>query len=208
MIEIHKNRHEPLAWARKKATPGFTFYEPIPELREALLKDQGYICAYCMRSIPITKKDPNTAETSKIEHIKCREFNSGLQLDYNNMVICCPGNLNGEPHCDKSKDNADITFGLFSPSIQNSISYSSKSGEIRSSDPVWDSEIKTILNLNHKLLKYNRKEALDGVIIKLGKKNWTKAEIEKELERWETPDKNGKYKQYCGVIISFLKKRK
>lgn len=207
MIKINKG-HEPLAWTQKKETPGFTLYEPIPKLRDALLKEQGYICAYCMRRIPVTKRDPNTTETSKIEHIKCREFNQDLQLDYDNMVICCSGNLNNKPHCDKSKDNADISFDLFKPFLQNSISYSSKSGLIKSSNPVWNNEMNNILNLNHSLLTYNRKEALEGVIKRLDKKRWTPAEVRNELQKWENLDRSGKYKQYCGIIISFLKKKK
>src|SRR4051812_20262977 len=131
MIQIIK-RQEPKAWTLKVATPGFDEYEPIPELREALLIEQGYICAYCMRRIPI--KDKGVKEASKIEHILSRENRPDLQLDYTNMVICCPGFINGEDHCDKSKGSRSVTFLPHRPFLQLSISYHSKNGEIKSSN--------------------------------------------------------------------------
>ncbi len=206
MIKINKGI-EPIEWTRKKATPGFVEYEPIPELREALLKEQGYICAYCMREIPVNKKDHGLSETSKIEHIKCREHHPDLQLDYSNMVICCPGLIDGTAHCDKSKDNLEISFNIFHPSLQNSISYSTKDGKIKSSNLVWDNEIENILKLNNSMLKVNRKDALDGVISILEKKKWRKAEISSKLDLWKTKNTNGKHKPYCGIVIWFLEKR-
>jgi hypothetical protein len=92
--------------------------------------------------------------------------------------------------------------------LQNSISYSSKSGKIKSADRIWDHEMNDILNLNHGLISYNRKEALEGVIKILDKRKWTAAEVQNELQKWESYDNNGKYKQYCGIIITFLKKKK
>lgn len=206
MIRINKGT-EPIEWTRKKATPGFTEYEPIPELRDALLKEQGFICAYCMREIPVKKKDSNLSETSKIEHIKCRERNPDLQLDYSNMVICCPGYIDSTEHCDKSKGNLDITFNIFHPSLQNSISYLTKDGTIKSSNPQWNDEISSILSLNNSMLKINRKDVLDGVIMALEKKKWRPAEISSKLESWKSKDTKGKMKPYCGIVIWFLERR-
>ncbi len=206
MIRINKGI-EPIEWTRKKATPGFNEYEPIEKLREALLKEQGYICAYCMREIPVNKKDPGLNQTSKIEHLKCRHKYPNSQLDYNNMVICCPGFIDGTEHCDKSKGKQDITFNIFNPSLQNSISYLTKDGTIKSSDPQWNSEIENILKLNNSMLKMNRKEALEGVLMALDKKKWRPAEISSKLDLWKTKNTSGKHKPYCGIVIWFLEKR-
>lgn len=206
MIRINKGA-EPVEWTRKKATPGFLEYVAIPELREALLKEQGYICAYCMREIPVNKKDPGQNEISKIEHIKCREHHPHLQLDYNNMVICCPGFIDATEHCDKSKANQEITFNIFHPSLQNSISYSTKDGKIKSTNLVWNNEIENILKLNNSILKANRKDALEGVLMVLEKKKWRKSEISAHLDLWKTKNAKGKHKPYCGIVIWFLEKR-
>lgn len=56
------------------------------ELHDALLHEQGYLCAYTMKRVGYA--------TSHIEHIKpesvCREEVRGSDLDYENMVACFP----------------------------------------------------------------------------------------------------------------------
>ncbi len=204
MIQLNKEQREPVAWTEKKATPGFTQYESIPELREALLIEQGYICAYCMRRIPAT--DPNVDATSKIEHIKSQEDRDDLQLIYSNMAICCPGNLNDEPHCDKLKGGSSISFDLYTPVLEQSISYSSKDGTIRSSNSTWNNEMKDLLNLNQRMLMQNRLSTLNGVIQALTSKGWNTASISTQLRQWRSFDSDGKRKPFCGIIIWYLKK--
>ena len=110
MILITKNK-EPKEWTEYRNTPGVD-YQAIPELVQSLLKEQGYICAYCMRRIPtkdkIYKKDGvnfvYTNEDHRVEHIKSREQHNDLKLDYTNMVVCCPGHIGAQDHCDRLKD--------------------------------------------------------------------------------------------------------
>ncbi|MEZ4777630.1 MAG: hypothetical protein R3D00_30930 [Bacteroidia bacterium] len=206
MIRI-KKEVEPLEWKAKRMTPGFNHYEPIPELRNALLKEQGYICAYCMREIPVSKKDLGESETSKIEHIKSRENHPHKQLDYTNMVICCPGSINGNTHCDKSKESAEITFSPFDISLQESISYGSYDGKIKSGNGQWNDEIDKIICLNNAMLMYNRKQTLDAIVAVLKKQKWKKAKIKELIDEWSNPDHSGKLKQYCGIVIWYLKKK-
>ncbi len=204
MIKINKG-NEPASWTQKKETPGFTQYEPTDDLRKSLLKEQGYICAFCMRQIPVADKGVN--EKSKIEHLKSRHEHPDLQLDYNNMVVCCPGFINGNPHCDKSKDRASVTFSLFDNLFPNTIRYSIKNGTIISTNTTWNNEINDILNLNNAMLAYNRKYVLDGIKVVIDNKKWKKAKIEEKLEEWAKFDKNGKLKPYCGIVIWYLKKK-
>ncbi len=211
MIKINKG-NEPHEWTAKCNTPNFTQYESIPALRQALLEEQGYICAYCMRQIPV--KDSSENETSKIEHIKSRSDFPNLQLDYNNMVICCPGSIDVDSHCDKSKGHQSISFSLFVPQLQQSISYSSKDGTIKSSMPTIDDELNRILNLNNRRLKANRLQVIEAIIAILDKKKWKKSECEQQLEAWKVravkqiknEDKLA-FKPYCGVVIYFLEKK-
>ena len=53
------------------------------ELRENLLKEQGYICAYCMKRIR-DEKD------TKIEHYRARNMDN--ELEYTNLLAVCYGN--------------------------------------------------------------------------------------------------------------------
>lgn len=206
MIRIFKNS-EPITWRAYRITPGAD-YAPTRDLRQSLLEEQGYICAFCMRRIPVTVKDPGENEFSKIAHLESRANNQNRKLDYSNMVVCCPGNINGEAHCDKSQASSDISLPLFSDQVQNSISYTSQSGEIRSSNPIWERELNHLLNLNNPLLKANRREALEGVRVALGKKNqWSESDLRERYQQWIQKDSDGKFRPYCGIIVWYLKKK-
>lgn len=152
MIKINKGK-EPREWTEYCSTPGVEF-KGIRPLREALLQEQGYICAYCMRRIPV--RDNNSNETTRIEHIKSQKCFPDLKLKYNNLVICCPGAITDDFHCDKKKEERIISFDLFSDQFVNTLSYQSD-GKIKSSNAVWNKEIDEVLNLNNSMLKQNRK---------------------------------------------------
>lgn len=217
MRKIIKNP-EPEAWIKFRKTPGVEF-ESIPELKDALLKEQGYICAYCMRRIPC--KDDNSYDIIRVEHILSRKNHPDEEhvFGYNNLVACCTGaigmsadseNLSANNfHCDRKKCEQDVSFNLFSESFIETLSYNSKDGTIKSSNTQYNKEINEILNLNHCQLKRNRFEALRGVITQLSKikSNWTKSNIEKVLAIWNEKDQDGYYKPYCGIVIWYLKKK-
>lgn len=204
MRKIDKNA-EPKEWTAYRRTPG-AVYQSKPELRSSLLKEQGYICAYCMRRIPA--KDANSNETTRIDHILCREKHEDRKLDYRNMVICCPGAIDCKFHCDKSKGNNDVSFNLFDQSFIDTLSYSTKDGTIKCGIEQYDTEINEILNLNHSLLKNNRKSTLKGVIQQLQKKrHWKATQIRNLLNHWNTKDRDGKYKPYNGIVVWYLKKK-
>ncbi len=68
------------------------------QVREALMCEQGHLCAYCMRRIPderILEEDTDLSDVY-IEHWQARSFerqtgeNKGL--DYRNMLAVCSGN--------------------------------------------------------------------------------------------------------------------
>lgn len=199
---------EPREWTQYKKTSGVE-YNAIPELRQSLLKEQGYICAFCSRRIPV--KDKNSNETSRIEHLKSRTNHPDLQLDYSNMVVCCPGAINEDFHCDKLKGENDISFDIFSDSFFSTLSYRSYDGTIQSSNNQYNEDLNDILNLNNSFLKVNRKRAYSTIIEKLNKKaskkQWTRANLEHRLEEYQTKDANGKFTPYCGIVIWYLKKQ-
>lgn len=198
MRKIDKGR-EPKEWIEKKCTPGVD-YNAIPELKNALLDEQGYLCAYCMQRI--------SEDTMKVEHIKPRSKNKELTFTYNNLVACCKG---GEgysedmQHCDTKKGNTEISIDVFNDDDIKTISYSSRTGEIKSSSTEYYNDINNILNLNCSYLKGQRKSVLDGVIDALGKKSdRKKSSIKKEYNKYFNKDKEGKYKPYCGIVLWFL----
>lgn len=65
MIWIQKKEEPPsLTQYKKQPFAYYDGYKNKEELRQALLRDQGYLCAYCMRRIE------NNRESMKIEHWK------------------------------------------------------------------------------------------------------------------------------------------
>ena len=195
---------EPREWTKHRLTPGAK-YEAVPELRKALLEEQGYLCAYCMRRIPI--RDTNSNESTRIDHILSRTKHPELQLNYSNMVVFCPGAITSDFHCDKQKGENDITINLFEDHFFDTLSYSSKDGRIKSSDAESDRQINELLNLNHALLKRNRLETLRGVILMLNRIGWTSSNIRHQIEIWNQKDQQGHYKPYNSIVVWFLKKK-
>ena len=219
MIQIKKNP-EPRKWLEYRSTPGVD-YQSIPELVDSLLEEQGYICAYCMRRIPskdrLYKRDGktfvHTNEDHRIEHMLSRENHDDKKLDYSNMVICCPGHIGNEDHCDRLKDNKDISFSPLDANFIATLSYK-MDGAIVSSNESYDKEINEVLNLNTPILKENRKNIWEAVkkelIVQKGEKSWNKAILSKYIKKYSSKTrKDGKIKltPYCGVVLFFLQKK-
>ncbi len=79
--------------------------------------------------------------------------------------------------------------------------------EIYSDNEIINKDLNETLNLNMQTLVKNRKTVLDIVLIDLDKRHsgaWTRGTLEKELEKWE---KARPYKEYCQIVIFFLKKK-
>ena len=203
MRKIDKGK-DPKKWTQYRLTSGVG-YASISELREALLKEQGYICAYCMRKIP--QKDKYVNEDSHVEHIRSRHKYPASALSYRNMVICCSGAINEDFHCDRLKADDDITFNLFDDHFIDTLSYSSKDGKIESTNAVYQTEIEDFLNLNHALLKLNRKKVLTGLIQCMNKSGWNKSVIQKQLDVWSCKNTKEELNPYCGVVIWYLKNK-
>lgn len=207
MIKINKSS-EPRSWTEYRHTPGAE-YQATQDLKDALLADQGYICAYCMRRIPVS--DKGTTETARIEHvIPQSELSKEEAMDYGNMVICCPGAIEStafkRSHCDRHKGETRLSFTPFDNNFVNTISYKSD-GTIFSTNAQYNEDLNKVLNLNIGLLKANRKAVRDQLITSLGKREWKKADIEKILKLYTEKDKTGKKKEYCGVVINYLTKK-
>ena len=96
---IHKGK-EPKEWTAYRNTPGVAF-SAEPELKKALLEEQGYICCYCMCRI-------NDGDM-KVEHYVPRIEASRI-FDYNNLFAACEGKCASDGNCDTRKRNNTITI--------------------------------------------------------------------------------------------------
>lgn len=143
-METVKKGKEPSAWKQYRTTPGAD-YKATPQLSFALLKENGFVCAYCGRRIPCNdpisdQNDEDSNHTLKyrtdkmhIEHVYPREAldSAAERMDYSNMVACCPGFIGdsgwqpGEVscHCDHRKGSRFLHFNPFAEDLGKWFTY-------------------------------------------------------------------------------------
>lgn len=211
MIAI-KKRPEPQALLayRKQAGAsydGTSFSIVKADIRSSLLREQGYLCAYCMNSI---EDDPLKM---KVEHWQSQSHYPERQLDYKNMLAVCKGNEGREyasQHCDTRKGNQELSINPADPAhaIQEKVRYLG-SGKLKLDDAVLDGQINQVLNLNYYRLIENRKAIIDAVqhVLARTKVSATTGELQRLLQDWSSLDRQGKHKSFCGTAIYYLNKK-
>jgi uncharacterized protein (TIGR02646 family) len=96
-----KKQQEPQTLTDKRNTNGSIYDAPQKDWQEALLEEQGHICAYCMRRISLDRK--NSKPCIEIEHYLSQKLHPKLSLRWENMIGVCNGDTVLEGHCDKAK---------------------------------------------------------------------------------------------------------
>jgi uncharacterized protein (TIGR02646 family) len=212
MRVIRKGR-PPKALTEHRAQPVGAGYDNLPKqaLWEALAKEQGYLCAYCMGRI-----EPHN-DHMKIDHRMARNPKSGsgkaTTLVYRNFLGVCKGGeglARQEQHCDTYKGNRPLRIDPTDAKSgwERSIRYSA-SGAIASSSPPIDEDMNAVLNLNVDALKEARRSAVQAALEAMDWQNpgqWSEAAIRRAIARWEAPDE-GRLAPYCEAILYFLRKR-
>lgn len=169
MIPVVKGQEPPeldAARRRLKGTPDTTFSWKNTDgneraaVRKALVRDQGGLCAYCMRRIT---EDRNS---SHVEHITPQSKAGGtddpLSLDYGNMLGVCTGMRNGVRTCDRARGDADLAVNPLKPDTLSSIEYT-YDGRIWSSEHEVNNSLNKTLNLNCEALVHERRGVASGV---------------------------------------------
>ena len=204
MILIKKNRI-PSSLVEYKKTINASFdnlpREVKDKLRTSLLKEQGYICAYCMRKL----KD-NSSKV-KIEHYVAR--NEENELEYKNLLAVCKGN-DSEPFekqtCDTRKGNREIKINPQVNSDVLTISYTSN-GEIKSSNSDYQKDFEDTLNLNDTFgLVKARRDALNSLKRNLDRRrtHLTKDTIRRKYLQYSEAEIK---ESYVGILLWYLQKK-
>lgn len=204
------------------AVRGFFDQLPKDSIRNALLKEQKGLCAYCMRRL-----EPDGFHT-QIEHWTPLSRDKDLALAYSNMLGVCDGGKSYDGRqkvlsCDASKSNeAEITINPQDLVQMRQIAYL-RDGTIYtiSRDEKLERDLNEVLKLNGKLdckghriadtatcLVKNRKDAYEQgrqwIQMLDRAKKCTSAVIEKKIkEITDAPQ----MPEYAGVFLFVLKKK-
>lgn len=223
MVNIVKHQQPSSLVAYKLTTgaqyDGTGFAQVKDDIRQSLLVEQSYLCAYCMGRIyyhvtaTCRPLDPNKRHATKIEHWRCQDNYNSEALNYDNMLVVCCGNEEQpdlDKHCDTKKGNSDLKYNPSNPAhrIESKIKYIAN-GKISSDDAEFDGQLNNVLNLNFFRLMSNRKAKIDSINEALNKKpgKRTRAEIQREIDKWRAVDGNGYKKEYFGVAVYILNKK-
>ena len=209
MIHIKKGTAPKKFQEFKQQTPQAHFDDMPTDvkvaLRQSLLEEQGYLCAYCMRRI-----HDNHNEV-KIEHYEPR--NPQNELECSNLLAVCMGNSAGNQrehqHCDTKKGNKRLHVNPQNVDHIKQISYRSDGTIYARNNDDFNDDLNSTLNLNddYGYLKANRKKALDElkkkILSNFGNKAAGHVFAEKLLKNYLSKHRSGERTPYCGILIDY-----
>jgi uncharacterized protein (TIGR02646 family) len=215
-----KLKNQPASLKKHLRTPHHNYgnYKEKDELRTALLKEQGFICCYCMKRV----QEP-TEDKMVIEHFKAFAIYNGqngfpdLTLDFTNLLGSCTGGENGSKHlrhCDETKKKAELLINPMDKSMMQKIRFNSEGivsvKEENDSDKTLNHNLNTTLNLNVQTLKEERKKiwtTLDQLLRKeFGGKMPSKSFINQKI-RESIKQLNGKFEPMCQMSIYYWERK-
>jgi uncharacterized protein (TIGR02646 family) len=168
------------------------------ELRDALVKEQFFICCYCNDRI---NGEPLF---TKIEHFLPKETYKQDTFNYQNLFASCNGGEREEKprtlHCDTHKGSKDPSqFQLISPfdSDASTHFYFKENGEIKNKTEQGKNTI-SFLNLDCKRLNLRRKIVIETYLYD------ETEDFETQIKEVVIPDNDGKLQAFCMAILSVL----
>jgi uncharacterized protein (TIGR02646 family) len=182
-------------------------------IREALIRDQGSLCAYCERRITL-RDDPATGRPRmKIEHWIPRASSTEHHLTWSNLLGVCLGGVHeasaSRKHCDESRGDHKLFMHPVDgqgADPREHLEYT-QGGEVRPAvdDPRVVSDIK-VLNLNARQLIRSRSAVLDALRERLKKSNFETGELRK-LERMHRIEPGTQTPEHAELVRYFVRKK-
>lgn len=193
-------------------------FDSFKELKQAMLREQGYICCYCGQSI----KD----STCIVEHVLPKSKYRHLAGEYENLLLSCKPTQEEETerkktggnkknnikywHCDKLKENEELNYTPLQNDCASHFIYLDN-GEVKGDDMLANADIKT-LGLNCNYLKNRRYNAILGAIFDEDNTLISNEEMEQYATLVMKRKQDGSLVEFCfviaGAINHLLKKDK
>lgn len=171
------------------------------KVKQALAKEQGYICCYCGRRI-------SGGTDSQIEHFfaKGTPVYDEMQLDYEtNLLACCDGGKqerakrtirSQDLYCESVKGSNILPVNPLTIECEDKFLFSDD-GEVIGVTKDAEVTIK-ILNLNSPVIKNMRKYAIDNYAL-VPPVSW-----EDELHRLKSRNSRDQYEEFCFVLEAYI----
>lgn len=200
-----RNEPQSLTQHRLSSPTDYNGYREKDELRASLHSEQRGLCCYCMGRI--------RAEIGamKIEHWQSHQHYPEQRLVYSNLLGACMGGegfSSRDQHCDTYKGDRDLWRNPADPghNVEALIEYSGD-GTITATDPVFNEQLNTVLNLNAPFLKANRKAQRDSVkkLLSLRPGRLSDARWQKLLGEWDGSATAGELRPYAGVVTYWIR---
>lgn len=177
-------------------------YDDVPselraEMKERLLREQGWLCAYTGMRV--------TEGSSHIEHLKprhvCRSEGSTDDIAWTNMVAALPGDR--EPRAEYGAHAKDawhdpaLFVSPLSAGCEQRFSFKLASGEIGASNPDDGAAQETIrrLRLDHRSLTERRRGVIQTMVWDLSDR-----QAERLIESIDQPDSEGRLSEFCFAV--------
>ncbi len=204
MLQIRKS-DPPACIADLQQTPGSDWGsvkgDQKREMREHLLREQGGLCAYCMRRVT------NDEKKCTVEHWRPRSDEQTDPFHWPDLLAVCDGGGSGAKrdtaHCDRIRGDTPLTLHPAHPSqnIEDLLRYDAD-GHLH---PIKDTPDVNTLNLNCDRLKGNRRAVIDAVL--QGAQQADATALRRFIQRWEHTDKNHLRPEYAATALYFLRRR-
>lgn len=206
-VEFQTNNGRLARYAEDFSTNDNLGYCRRKRLRGALVKEQGYICCYCMKRIY------ETSSSSHIEHFwpKSIERFADLDLDYENLFASCEGHAPDEDHCGHRKDDWwHPNMVIPTDSKIEDIFIYWDDGTIHSREGIPESDIANQMiehfGLNSFYLERNRREAINALeVFDDAYEEYSDDDI-RELIAFYSGKHNGYYQEYCKALMDCLER--
>lgn len=192
---------------------------PFYKLREQLLREQKFVCAYCGQKVLQVENEHGKAQM-KTEHFLPQNGEAGNDLNYQNLLGCCLGNDNkkGKNHCDSMKGDKvlqQITNPAAMQCRDEDIIYKvNNASEEVQLDTSNDNKRKALvgdtkgcLNLNHDYLRKERFSIFKNVIKRrLGEDQaqWNFQEVQRLISDYDDSS-DGHHKAFKDFVTWYLR---